>query len=147
METNYRVIPRTPKSEVRIQMTEYKGRDYINVRLYRDMVNKETGNREWFPTKKGIAIPLEQLTDYITVLQALAYEADPPDELPKENPEEEARAQAEAEARPIQKGCLACRRQCKQTAQVVDCPRYEPLQKLEKRKTQQKKRNRKAASY
>ena len=123
----YRVIPRTPKSEVRIQRTEYKGRDYINVRLYRNMVNKETGEREWFPTKKGIAIPLEQLTDYIAILQDMAIEADPPEELPGEDPEAEAWAQAEADARPVDKGCLSCRRECKQTARLVDCPRHVPV--------------------
>ncbi len=122
----YRVIPRTPKSEVRIQWAEYKGRDYVNVRLYRNMINKETGIREWFPTKKGIAIPLEQLTDYITVLQAIAADLDPADNV-QEDPEAEARAQAEAEARPVDKGCQTCKRQCKQTAQVIGCLRYEPL--------------------
>lgn len=127
METTYRTIPRTPKSEVRIQWTEYKGRDYINVRLFRNMVNKDTGERQWFPTKKGIAIPLEQLDDYIKVLQEVAAEVDPPEDIPREDPEAEARAQAEVEARPVDKGCLGCLRECKQTAKVVDCPRYEPV--------------------
>lgn len=133
MAETYRVIPRTPKSEVRIQRSEYKEKDYVNVRLYRNMVSKETGERQWFPTKKGIAIPLEQLTDYITELQAIAAELDPADNI-QEDPEAEARMQAEAEARPIDKGCQGCRRECKQTAKVLDCPRYEPLEKKGKAK-------------
>jgi len=123
----YRVIPRTLKSEVRIQRSEYKERDYINVRLYRNMVNKETGEREWFPTKKGIAIPMEQLGEYIAVLQVVAAELDPPDNPEQEDPKAEARAQAEAEARPLDKGCLGCKRDCKQTARVVECPQYDPV--------------------
>lgn len=123
----YRVIPRTPKSEVRIQRSEYKERDYINVRLYRNMVNKETGEREWFPTKKGIAIPLEQLGEYIATLQAVATELDPPDNPEHEDPKAEARAQAEADARPVDKLCMGCKRECKQIGVLVECPQYDPV--------------------
>lgn len=64
----------------------------------------------------------------------MAAELDPLDEPEHEDPEAEARAQAEAEARPLDKLCLGCRRECKQVAGVlVECLRHDPVKAREAR--------------
>lgn len=53
------------KGIIRIQKSNFKGYEYIDVRKY--YLKEETG--EWLPTKKGIAIPPELVDEIITALK------------------------------------------------------------------------------
>ncbi|MBW2260484.1 MAG: transcriptional coactivator p15/PC4 family protein [Deltaproteobacteria bacterium] len=52
---------RTPTEEVRATVREYRGRTYIDLRIY-----YMDNSGEWRPTRKGIALSTEFLTDLRT---------------------------------------------------------------------------------
>ncbi|MDA8336010.1 MAG: PC4/YdbC family ssDNA-binding protein [Peptococcaceae bacterium] len=116
-EPTYKVIPRSNRSEVRIQKSTFKDRDFLDVRVYKAVRDKETGEDSWIPTKKGLSIPWDELPTYIQALQEAAAEA-------ASEAQAEADAAVEIESRPPAKLCADCQEDCKQWTDVVSCPRY-----------------------
>ena len=52
-------FPRNEKEQIRFSIRNYKGRGYLDIRLW---FQKEKG--EWSPTKKGVVFPAERFSDF-----------------------------------------------------------------------------------
>ncbi|MCX8021523.1 MAG: transcriptional coactivator p15/PC4 family protein [Syntrophorhabdaceae bacterium] len=52
------------KDKIIVSVKEFKGRRYVDLRVY-----FENENGEWIPTKKGITFPPESLEDMIKLLE------------------------------------------------------------------------------
>lgn len=52
-------IPRSATEEIHIQINEYKGKKYLDLRVY---YTTDDG-LNWNPTKKGVTFPPEKLED------------------------------------------------------------------------------------
>ncbi|OGI01009.1 MAG: hypothetical protein A2Y25_07845 [Candidatus Melainabacteria bacterium GWF2_37_15] len=50
-------IPRTATEEIQVQINEYKGKKYLDLRIF----YTTDGGNTWNPTKKGVAIYPENL--------------------------------------------------------------------------------------
>ena len=50
-------IPRTATEEIQVQVNEYKGKKYLDLRIF----YTTDGGNTWNPTKKGVAIYPENL--------------------------------------------------------------------------------------
>lgn len=61
-------IPRTETEEIHIQINEYKGKKYLDLRVF----YTTDGGANWLPTKKGVTFApdkLEELKDAIEKAQ------------------------------------------------------------------------------
>ncbi len=56
-------IERNPTERLRISTENFKGRDYIDVRIY-----YEADDGEWKPTKKGVTIAPDKVEEVIGLL-------------------------------------------------------------------------------
>lgn len=65
-------IPRGARAEIRIQLTEYKGRQYAEVRLFEEFA-AHMGQRS--PTAKGVTIPFNLLESFSHGVVAALAEA------------------------------------------------------------------------
>ena len=65
------VIEKGRTTDVRIGLSEYQGRVYLNVRTY--VVGDATGDRK--PTRKGITLPLDKISELRAALAAVHREA------------------------------------------------------------------------
>lgn len=61
------VIEKNKREQIRIEATEYKGQDLVDIRVY----YQDQTSGEWKPSKKGIAFKVELLPEVIKALQAL----------------------------------------------------------------------------
>ncbi len=52
-------IPRTATEEIQVQLSEYKGKKFLDLRIF----YTTDGGNTWNPTKKGIAVYPENLDD------------------------------------------------------------------------------------
>lgn len=59
-------IQKNQAEEVRISLSEHNGHRLISVRVW----EFSRSHAEWFPSKKGLAMRLTQLSEMIEVLQA-----------------------------------------------------------------------------
>lgn len=50
-------IPRTATEEIHVQVNEYKGKKYLDLRIF----YTTDGGNSWLPTKKGVAVYPENL--------------------------------------------------------------------------------------
>lgn len=50
-------IPRSAAEEIQIQLSEYKGKKFLDLRVY----YTTDGGASWLPTKKGVAIYPENI--------------------------------------------------------------------------------------
>lgn len=50
-------IPRTATEEIQVQVSEYKGKKYLDLRVF----YTTDGGASWLPTKKGVAVYPENL--------------------------------------------------------------------------------------
>ncbi|HDO23246.1 MAG TPA: transcriptional coactivator p15 [Nitrospirae bacterium] len=57
-------IERNPTERLRVSTESFKGRDYIDLRIY-----YEANDGEWKPTKKGVTIAPEKTEDVIKLLE------------------------------------------------------------------------------
>ena len=57
-------IPRNETEVLRVSAEEYKGRKYVDVRVY--FANDEG---EWKPTKKGVTIQPEKVEEFIDLVR------------------------------------------------------------------------------
>lgn len=55
-------IPRGARAEIRVQLTEFKGRQYAEVRLFEEFT-ASMGPRS--PTAKGVTIPFDLLSVFV----------------------------------------------------------------------------------
>jgi len=53
-------IERNPTEVLRVSLENFKGRDYIDLRIY-----YQDDNGEWKPTKKGVTVAPDKLDDVI----------------------------------------------------------------------------------
>lgn len=58
-------IDKNSLEKIRIQRTNYKGKDLLDIRVF-----YEAENGEWKPTKKGITFKVELLEDIISALES-----------------------------------------------------------------------------
>lgn len=65
-------FPRTDRTEVRLTVSQFKGRQLIDLRLY-----FLTTAGEWLPSRKGCAIQPGELPDLLTALEAARLEVTP----------------------------------------------------------------------
>ncbi len=54
---NLAIIERSEKEQLQISVSEYKGRSYLNMRIF----YTTDGGSTWLPTKKGVTFTPEQL--------------------------------------------------------------------------------------
>ena len=66
MEDTISVLDTGKTQEIRIRRTHWKGRDYIDVRLF--VAKDATGER--IPTRKGVTLAPDLLPDLIDALEA-----------------------------------------------------------------------------
>lgn len=57
-------ISKNQKEKIRVQVTEYKGTSFVDVRVYWE--NEED---EWLPSKKGISLNKDCIDEVIEALQ------------------------------------------------------------------------------
>ena len=62
-------IERNPTEVVRVSVSEYKGRKYVDLRIY-----YKDDEGEWKPTKKGVTVQ----PDKVEQMLALGFQASPP---------------------------------------------------------------------
>ncbi len=61
-------IPRTATEEIQVQLSEYKGKKFLDLRIF----YTTDGGNSWNPTKKGVAVypeNLDQLKEAIEIAQ------------------------------------------------------------------------------
>lgn len=61
------VIEKNKREQIRIEATEFKGQDLVDIRVY----YQDQADGEWKPSKKGIAFKMELLPEIIKALQDL----------------------------------------------------------------------------
>lgn len=66
------IFPRTERTEVRLTLSQFKGRQLIDLRLY---FRTEAG--DWLPSRKGCAIQPGELADLLAALEAAKREVVP----------------------------------------------------------------------
>lgn len=54
-------IERNPTERLRVSLENFKGRDYIDLRIY-----YQEDNGEWKPTKKGVTVSPEKIDEIIS---------------------------------------------------------------------------------
>ena len=59
---------KNPEEEIRFTVKEYKGRSYLNMRLW----FLPSGGSEYFPTKKGLSLSLDYLPELMKGLERTA---------------------------------------------------------------------------
>jgi len=57
-------IAKTPKLKTLVRIVDFKGKDYVDARQF---FQNEAG--EWIATKKGISVRVDQLSEFITLLE------------------------------------------------------------------------------
>jgi hypothetical protein len=57
-------IERSETEVVRVSAEEYKGRKYVDIRIY-----FENDAGEWKPTKKGVTVAPERMAEFIELIQ------------------------------------------------------------------------------
>jgi hypothetical protein len=60
-------IRKAEDAEIRVAVTEYKGRPVLDIRVWYLPRDKRPGS-EWFPTRKGVTFDLEKLPDMTAAL-------------------------------------------------------------------------------
>jgi hypothetical protein len=65
MEKLIATIPRNSRDEIRIELGEYKGHEFVSVRIW----TKSHDSEDVVPTKKGITVKPDQLAELITALK------------------------------------------------------------------------------
>lgn len=61
LDVRIATLPRGSRAEIRVQLTEFKGRQYAEVRLYEEFTTV-MGKRS--PTAKGVTIPFDLLPEF-----------------------------------------------------------------------------------
>ena len=69
------IIPKTSIDEIRVMWSEYKGRRYLDIRVYIDI----DGKSERVPTKKGVTLRPDLIPELIKALEARGHFLTPRD--------------------------------------------------------------------
>jgi len=64
-------ISKNQKEEVRVALTEWNGREFVDVRIYTDLGDSD----DLVPTRKGVSLRLDRLDRLIAALEAARTEA------------------------------------------------------------------------
>lgn len=64
MEKLIATLPKGAQEEVRVSLSEFKGKQYIDLRIY-----YENEDGEWKPTKKGVALNVEHFHKLMEALK------------------------------------------------------------------------------
>lgn len=67
-----RVIPKNARETIRVQMAEFRGTSYLDVRTWAD-----TGDGEPKPTPKGVTVPLAAIAAFAEAVAQVVKEAGP----------------------------------------------------------------------
>jgi hypothetical protein len=59
------ILPKTSIDEIRVMWSEYKGRRYLDIRVYTDI----DGKSERVPTKKGVTLRPDLIPELIRALE------------------------------------------------------------------------------
>jgi len=70
-EQLFGAVPKNATEEVRVSLSEFQGRTYINVRTYADV-----GGDEFRPTKKGFVLGVNRLPALAALVQRALDEAE-----------------------------------------------------------------------
>ena len=73
MKTEIATIEKNKTEELRIALTEYKGHDCVDVRIFAEPYADEGQGR--VPTKKGVSLAVTKLPELISALQQAEGEA------------------------------------------------------------------------
>jgi hypothetical protein len=65
------IIQKSDSTQLRIQLSEYQGRDILDIRTY---VKTKASNGDYFPTGKGVSVEPSLLGEIIQALQDLKSE-------------------------------------------------------------------------
>ncbi len=65
-----RVIPKNARESIRLQMSEFRGTAYLDVRVWVD-----AGAGEARPTPKGVTVPMAVIPEFIDAVAAVGREA------------------------------------------------------------------------
>lgn len=63
-------IPRTATEEIQVKISEYKGKKYLDLRIF----YTTDGGATWLPTKKGVAIYPENLNELKAAIETAQKE-------------------------------------------------------------------------
>ncbi len=69
MQKQIAAIPKNAREQLHVSLTEFKGHDLIDLRIYAD------GQGEWIATRKGITIKVDHLPAIVEALQRAITEA------------------------------------------------------------------------
>ena len=64
-------IPKNALDEIRVEISEYRGHDFVSIRTW----TEKSDSKERVPTKKGITLKPEQLPELIAALVETQDEA------------------------------------------------------------------------
>ena len=64
------VIPKTGREAIRVQMAEFRGARYLDVRIWAD-----TGAGDPKPTRQGVTVPLAAISTFAAAVADVAGEA------------------------------------------------------------------------
>lgn len=64
-------IDKNSREVIRVEKTEYMGKEYASVRVWAKTYN----NEEFIPTKKGLTVQPEIIPSLVEALQSLDFEA------------------------------------------------------------------------
>lgn len=65
------VVPKNQREEIRVQLAEYRGSTFLDVRIFAD-----TGQPDHIPTPKGIALAPDRIDALIEALRGAQREAE-----------------------------------------------------------------------
>ena len=66
------IIEKSPLEQLRIQRREYRGHEFIDVRIY-----YQNDASEWCPTRKGVTIALDLLDEFKAAIAGRAVDEPP----------------------------------------------------------------------
>jgi len=72
MSTIIKDIPKNNKEIIRIEVSEFKGKELINIRTWFSAIDNQTGEMTYKPTQKGVTLNVtefEELKDSVSKLE------------------------------------------------------------------------------
>lgn len=66
------VIPKSPRESIRLQIAEFHGSRYLDVRIWADI-----GDGRPRPTRQGVTVPLKHIAAFVDAVAQVGREARP----------------------------------------------------------------------
>lgn len=64
-------IPRNSTEIIRVEVSEFKGKELINVRIWYSSIDQNTGSQVYKPTQKGFALNIEKFGELKSAIERL----------------------------------------------------------------------------